>query len=327
MARLWGYWTRGKLDVLKSYLDAFATASTKAQERIYLDLFAGGTGNRERLTGEEMQNSAQIALSISNPPFTKLRFFELDCHAQELERSLVRDNPGRDIRIYRGDCNEKIHAALEELADHSRAPTFAFVDPNGMEAEWSTLVALADFKRNARYKVEIFLLFAVPMFMRVLPVHSGNVSLQNVAKIDALFGSRDWMHIYESRREGLIGPEETREQYLNLMRWRMENALGYEWTHPIEVRNIGGSPIYYMILATDHFAGTKIISHLYKKAAEEFPAMREEARRIRDKHRQEEKGVLSLFSVGASLEAPIEQGERFYEHQPPQQPQFLQGET
>ena len=38
MARTWGYWTRGKLDILRLYLDAFTTATKhRATDRIYPD--------------------------------------------------------------------------------------------------------------------------------------------------------------------------------------------------------------------------------------------------------------------------------------------------
>ena len=48
--RAWGYWTKGKLDILRRYLDAFTTATKlKASERIYIDAFAGIPGNRDRI--------------------------------------------------------------------------------------------------------------------------------------------------------------------------------------------------------------------------------------------------------------------------------------
>jgi len=62
VARTWGYWTVGKLDILRAYLDAFTTATKlRARDRIYLDLFAGGLDNRERMTDEPIESSAQIA--------------------------------------------------------------------------------------------------------------------------------------------------------------------------------------------------------------------------------------------------------------------------
>ena len=74
--RSWGYWTRGKLDILERYLDAFTTTKFKSSERIYLDAFAGEPENRDRLTGESIDGSARIALRVDDPPFTVLRFFE-----------------------------------------------------------------------------------------------------------------------------------------------------------------------------------------------------------------------------------------------------------
>ena len=63
--RTWGYWTRGKLDILRRYLGAFTTTTkNKASERIYIDAFAGQAENADRLTGEAIDGSARIALSV-----------------------------------------------------------------------------------------------------------------------------------------------------------------------------------------------------------------------------------------------------------------------
>lgn len=323
MARTWGFWTRGKLDILRSYLDAFTTATKNRALPIYIDLFAGGIENRDRQTDELIDGSAQIALSIEDPQFSVLRFFEVESKAQALESSLRTSHPGRDIKVYGGDCNELVPKALRELSGKAWAPTFAFVDPDGMEAEWRTLVALSEFRRQPRTKVELFILFAAPMFIRLLPVDGSEVRPADKAKINALFGCEDWRHIYEARLADEIKPGEAREQYLNLMRWRIENELGYKWTHPLAVHNVDGVPIYFMIFATDHEAGTRIMSGIYAKAAADFPAMREQARRMRNEARDEERGVMSLFPNDESLQDPPKLHERFYEHEPPTQPWFL----
>src|SRR5437879_3203736 len=70
LARYWGFWTRGKLDLLRRYLDAFTTASKSLEERIYLDLFGGQPANRERVTVADLDGSARIALATTNPPFS-----------------------------------------------------------------------------------------------------------------------------------------------------------------------------------------------------------------------------------------------------------------
>jgi three-Cys-motif partner protein len=326
--RAWGYWTRGKLDILRRYLDAFTTTTkNKASERIYIDAFAGQADNRDRLTGEPIEGSARIALSTQDPPFTRLHFFETADSAPKLEASLRRDFPGRQFVVHGGDCNLLIPEVLTGLRDLSWAPTFAFVDPNGMEAQWGTLEALADFRRARKTKVELWLLFAAPMFARVLRVDGAAVRPEDAAAIDAMYGTVDWRNIYRSRLAGDIEPADAREQYLNLMRWRLETVLGYAWTHPLEVRNERGNPIYYMVFATDHAVGTRIMSDLYAGAAAEFPAMREQSRRLRRRMDEKAHGVLSLFGEDdSSLAAPPEPGEKFYEHEPPWQPWFLKAD-
>lgn len=164
MARGWGFWTRGKLDILRDYLDAFTTAPKKASKRLYVDLFAGGPHNFDRDSGETFQGSAEIALTTRKPPFDVLRFFELQ-HGQELERYLSVEYPGRDTKVYRGDCNENIHTALDQLAHLNRVPVFAFLDPNGPHYKWSTLKALARFKPSHLTKLELWMLFPVDMWL------------------------------------------------------------------------------------------------------------------------------------------------------------------
>ncbi len=65
------------------------------------------------------------------------------------------------------------------------------------------------------------------------------------------------------------------------------------------------------------------MSGIYASAAAKFPAMRENARRVRSQAREAELGVMSLFDDDESLVDPPRPGERFYEHEPPARPWFL----
>lgn len=274
MARAWGYWTRGKLDILRDYLDAFTTASKSANERVYLDLFAGQAENVERVTGKQLQASPRIALSTDNPPFTRLRFFEI-ANADDLRVRLSNDFPNRDFRVIKGDCNDTMNSVLRELHPLRWAPTFAFIDPNGPDTHWSTLQALAAFRPSRYTKVELWMLFPEPMFVRLLRTDGHEVRPEDMERITAMFGTGRWGRIYEARVQNDLTPREARTEYVNLMRWRLEKELGYKRTHALEVHNEKGNPIYHMIFATDHVAGDRIMSSLYSKALEEFPKMRE----------------------------------------------------
>lgn len=269
------YWTRAKLEVLDGYLRGFTRASSKLDERVYLDAFAGEGRGRDRLTGKVFKGSARIALDVDNPPFTRLRFFELPDRAEELRAALAAEYPGREIRVYSGDCNVQIPEALAELRIVDWAPGFAFLDPDGMELRWETLQAIAKHRRG-RYKVEQWMLFPSAGLMRTLTLR-GEPQPEDQARATALFGTDEWVPIYEARRAGLITPERAREEYVNVMRWRLQDELGYRMTFPLQIENTRGVPIYHMIFATDHPAGGDIMTYLYGAAAKKLPAMKQEA--------------------------------------------------
>jgi three-Cys-motif partner protein len=307
MARAWGFWTRGKLGILRNYLDAFTTASKSVEERLYLDLFAGEPENVDRITGEAVQGSPWVALSTDDPPFTRLRFFELD-EPHELEAALRAEYPDRDFRVIGGDCNQAILDVLAELRPLNWVPAFAFIDPNGPDVRWTTLETLAAFKANRRNKVELWMLFPEPMFVRFLRTDGGEVEPDHERRITDMYGTDKWLHIYRARLDGRLAPSEARTEYVNLMRWRLQSVLGYSWTHTLEVHTEQGRPIYHLIFATDHDAGDRIMRHLYGRALDEFPKMRRQAI-------DQRRGALRLFDDEESGEQLEE-----YRYEPPWPP-------
>jgi three-Cys-motif partner protein len=289
--RSWGYWTRAKLAILDEYLPAFLqAASGKSDEYVYLDAFAGQGKGVDRLTGEEFQGSARIALAASasraDARFTRLRYFEQANKARELQTRFQSEYPDRDIKVYGGDCNAEIPKALHDLRELRWAPTFAFIDPDGMEFEWRTLEALADHKRGYRamssstpeYKVELWLLFPTQGLVRTLALDAAKLRPKDEARATALFGTDAWRWIYDQRTEGKLNPQDARDEYVNLMRWRLAEDLGYRRTHALELMNTGGGTIYHMVFATDNDAGDKIMADIYAKTARQIPEMRREAR-------------------------------------------------
>ncbi len=288
--RRFGFWTSVKLEVLSEYLQKFTTASyKKADERIYIDAFAGEGVYEDRLTGQEMLGSARRALEV-DPPFTILRYFERQGKAEQLEADLRREYPGRDIRVIPGDCNETIGQALEELEPVRWAPTFAFLDPDGMELAWETVAELAAFRRVGKgTKAEIWMLFASGGMLRTLVLEEGrDASETDHARVTRVLGTEAWHAYYELRRRGEIDARTAREAYVNLLRWRLEKVLGYDKAHALEVPNEQGVPLYHMVFATDHPVGNSIMTQLYKKTSARLPAIRQ---RVRDERR----GLGTLF--------------------------------
>jgi three-Cys-motif partner protein len=281
--RPWGYWTQVKLQILSDYLNPFLTACQGQDEVVYLDAFAGEGEGISRVTGETFSGSAVRALvarSVNGHQFTRLRYFERETKAAALEDKLRADHPDRDIKVYGGDCNTRLRDALSDLADVRWAPTFAFVDPDGLEVDWNTLRLLASHKHGSKYKTELWLLFSSPAPMRVLGLNKPMTD-EAADQVTRLFGSEHWRPIHELRKAGILTAEEARNEFVNLMRWRLEQALGYQWTHPLLLKTEQGAPVYHMIFATDNAAGNKIMSSIYTNAASIIPDMAREAREYR----------------------------------------------
>ena len=114
--RSWGFWTEVKLDTLERYLAGFTTASKGALTRLYIDLFAGRVDNVRSDDPSRHFSGSTVRALEADPSFDRLLFFELPDEAQLLRAELLTRFPS-DSRytVVGGDCNQTIHAELENL--------------------------------------------------------------------------------------------------------------------------------------------------------------------------------------------------------------------
>lgn len=123
---------------------------------MYLDLFAGQATNVSRDTGRAIEGSLLRALQ-SKPAFTVVRGFELQQQrARSLQYALRAEFPDRDVVVHAGDVHDALQSALAGLAPYRWSPTFAFIDPDGVEARWKLLEALARTRRADRRRSSCF---------------------------------------------------------------------------------------------------------------------------------------------------------------------------
>ncbi len=222
MPREWSYWTRNKLEILAGYLPAFNRASTRSRHRLYIDLMAGVPVNVNKETGEEFDGSARLALAAS-PAFTRFALCEMPEVASALDADLRERFPGRQFKVYPGDCNETIDQVLADFSKLRWAPTFAFADQQAAEVQWRTLVKLAGF-RTGEWKTELWILTSPAMIAKGVAGTNGTAFAK---RVDDLYGSDKWRRIQTVRTGNLISAEDYRAEMVNLLRWRLEHILGY----------------------------------------------------------------------------------------------------
>ena len=290
----WDWWSEVKLQILAEYLHGFTTAVRgRSPEALCLDLFAGTYDNPRRHSAGTLPGSARVALE-TEPPFTRLAMFELPDPATRLEGAIRSARPGdQRWRVFPGDCNVTLPEALAWLEPVRWAPTFAFLDPRGLQVAWTTLEMLARWRVDQKTKVEQWMLLPEPAMARVLGLR-GARGRRSAARLDRLYGTHDWIAIHQLRRSGEITPDEMRAEFVNLLRWRLENELGYETTHALQIVNTAGHPVYTLLFATDSTPGDRIMAHVYGSAATRtIPAMQGRAQAAQQRLREEAHGVCS----------------------------------
>lgn len=246
-------WTEEKLMILESHVNAFAKACQRAGGWYSLDLFAGTGLNWSTIRDAPINGSALIALEAGTPKATKVILAEKNARAFD---ALERRTQGYGDRAAR--VNDDANRIVEDLLAHipQRAPAFAFLDPEGSELDWETVAAIAEHKRqDSPNKIEQLILFPTDMgFVRLAPDHPELVT--------RIYGHDRWKNIYDRRVADELTADQARSEYVRLYGEGLSN-LGYRTVLDRQIKKANGSPMYFLIFATDNSAGKRIMDWVF----------------------------------------------------------------
>jgi len=201
-----GDWTTRKLAIVSAYLSSYTTALKNAPfETLYIDAFAG-TGYRmpsrrkvsdfsselffPDLSGDEPQSllagSARQAL-LTQPAFNRYLFVERNAGYRAELTKLVSEFPdlAERIQVVGGDANEELQKLCQQPWRRRRA--VLFLDPYGMQVEWSTLEAIAATKA-----IDLWLLFPLGIGVNPLLTRSAEIPEAWRHRLDLLLGTTEW---------------------------------------------------------------------------------------------------------------------------------------
>ncbi len=195
-----GQHTDLKLSIVEGYLKAFAQALRPHFQHLwYIDAFAG-TGSRTVRTEkrgsdlvempveevvEQRRGSAQIALDV-RPSFDFAIFIEKNRNYVSALNDLAARYPQRRIVIAEDDANTALKRLIETNTWIDKRAV-VFLDPYGMEVEWSTLAALA--KTEA---IDVWFLFPLAGLFRQATRKLTDIDGHKRAALTRMFGSDDW---------------------------------------------------------------------------------------------------------------------------------------
>lgn len=218
-----GDWTEAKLRAVREYLAAYVKVMKNQYyfETLYIDAFAGtGTvaiadeSEPDLSLFPELANadpylvgSARQALEVQ-PPFDKYIFIEQSGGYVEQLEKMTDDYPALKHRIdvVRGDANERVTRLCREWQSRQRG--VLFLDPFGMQVDWSTIEAVA-----ATQKIDMWYLFPVGAVCRCMP-KDGKVQPGWEQRLDAVLGTPEWRDLFYgvSKRQTLLGEESCMER-------------------------------------------------------------------------------------------------------------------
>jgi three-Cys-motif partner protein len=274
-----GDWTEDKLRRLREYLIAYRNifaSNPRASyfKTWYVDAFAG-TGSRsmpksaslqldygdgylvEDDTSRYLDGSAKIALGLPSPFNQYLFIEESRKRAETLRESVLTDSPelADRVQIKIADANQALCEWCEGR-DWSKERAVVFLDPYGMQVEWSTIKALAATKG-----IDLWYLF--PIATRVL-TRDGDMDEKWANRLDALFGTPEWRtRFYSTRTEHtLFGQIEnverdaTEQNIQGFIEERL-NACFVAVARSRILRNSKSSPLFALCFAASNEKGAK----------------------------------------------------------------------
>jgi three-Cys-motif partner protein len=275
-----GSWTEDKLARLAKYLMAYRmifTRNLRAQHfrTWYVDAFAG-TGSRsapdvpsrspdlfqdvydDSDTKEYRDGSAQIALALSSP-FDHYLFIEKSRNRVEALKATVEiDHSTLFMRcdFEHGDANEVLKTWCNKR-NWNKERAVVFLDPYGMQVEWTTIQRLAATKA-----IDLWYLFPLGVGVARLLTRDGNIDESWQKRLDLVFGTGDWRARFYGTQtmQGLFGDRETIERTATVEKIREyinERLAGCfaKVAKGLVLRNSKSSPLYLLCFAAANERG------------------------------------------------------------------------
>ena len=276
-----GNWTEIKLGLLSKYLAAYRQVFTgNAKARFfttwYVDAFAG-TGSRfqseaktpnlgifdevyeDAESSQYKDGSARIALGLTSP-FHRYLFIEQSTkRADELQDCIKKDFPEllQRCELKNDDANAVLRQWCKER-DWSKERAVVFLDPYGMQVEWSTVETLAATKG-----IDLWYLF--PLGVARMLTMDGNIEESWRKRLNTLFGTSEWgSRFYQTRvQDGLFGQYEevVRDATVQNIQGFIKERLATQFVAVADsrvLRNSKSSPLFALCFAASNVKGAPI---------------------------------------------------------------------
>ncbi|MBI1321215.1 MAG: three-Cys-motif partner protein TcmP [Candidatus Hydrogenedens sp.] len=286
--RFGGDWTRDKLDRFGNYLAPFTTAlKNTGFELIYMDAFAGSGEitlasdaaeqdielfQDEVSAGDDLTEGSVVRALRTDPPFARYYFIEKDRHRASALQRIVQSYPHLSTTILIEDANVAIPRLCEEI-NWRTSRAVLFLDPYGMQMNWSTIEAVAKTG-----KIDTWLLLPYASAINRMLRRDGKLPESWEAKLNTFFGTDEWKNrCYRSSPQFELdfvdeSPEVQKmwnlEDILSFCIVRLDSVFEYVYPEPKVLRTKDGHELFALCFACGNKAGArvakKIVDHIMR---------------------------------------------------------------
>lgn len=276
MNKFGGSWTKQKIQIVELYAKAYLQImKTRLYwSLLYFDGFAGtGEINTEDDDYEITEGVAKKILSIIHPrPFDMYYFVELDTEKKtKLEKMIGTSFPDRkNVYVQEADCNNK----LIDLANFLRSDkgrkykVLGFIDPCGMELNWSSLEALKG------YDIDLWILVPTGVGANRLLKRDGNISDAWITRLEKFLGisKQEIMdNFYKQQKEHTLFGEydylekerDSIEKVHTLYKLRLRTIFKFV-SDSFAMKNSMNSIMFHFFMATNNSTALKIANDIIK---------------------------------------------------------------
>jgi len=267
-----GDWTDRKMKIVVEYAKAYLTimANYPLLKTIYFDGFAG-SGIIDGDKGEEAKKGTALQImDITSPkPFDMYYFVEVnDDYKCALDNQIKLHYSAREAHVVKDDCNNKLKALGKFLAANPRYRALAFIDPYGMDVQWSTIEVLKGLG------VDLWILVPTGVGANRLLKVDGEISdgwycaLETFlglsrTEIDKRFYRRDTVQTLFGE-ETVVTKEKQAIQKLGVLYAERLGEIFKFVSDPFIMKNSMNSIMYHFMMATNNAAGVKIANDVIK---------------------------------------------------------------
>ncbi len=277
--RFGGKWTRMKIEILVEYAEAYLQImkDRKYWKLLYFDGFAG-TGfitHGRKQKSDLTIGAAKRIIEIDSPrSFDGYYFVELDPKKIEELKKNTKDayQDKRDkIFICKEDCNVKLTDMSNHIKSNERKydKVLAYIDPCGMQLNWSSLEALRGID------ADVWILVPTGMGVTRLLTKSGDISDAWLKKLEFFLGldrSEILPFSYDKKKvrtlfgeiERVQKKEQVNKMASELYQKRLKDVFKYV-TNPLPLRNRKGWIMYHLIFVSNNKTAHKIASDILNK--------------------------------------------------------------